>query len=51
MGNLKQAPLHLTEGLTAKLVGDRPAFGKGVARLPIEGKLVDRPSGHKETGR
>lgn len=43
MGNLKPAPLPLTPALAAKLAGDRPAFGMGIARLPIEGTLVDRP--------
>jgi hypothetical protein len=45
MANLKPAPLHLTEAVTAKLVGDRPAFGKGVTHLALKGKLVDRPKG------
>lgn len=49
MGNLKPAPLFLSTDLVAKLVGDRPAFGKGIARVPFVeptaplGKLVDRP--------
>lgn len=38
-GNLKSAPLPLTAALVAKLTGDRPAFGKGIARLPIEGTV------------
>lgn len=42
-GNLKAAPLALTPALVAKLTGDRPAFGRGIVRVPIEGKLVDRP--------
>jgi hypothetical protein len=36
-GNLKTPPLALTPGLVAKLVGARPALGKGIAHLPIEG--------------
>lgn len=43
MSNLKPAPLPLTEALTSKLAGDRPAFGHGIVHLPIEGKLIDRP--------
>lgn len=43
MANLKPAPLFLAPGLVAKLVGDRPGYGKGVERLRMEGKLVDRP--------
>jgi hypothetical protein len=40
--NLKPAPLGLTSDLTAKLVGDRPAYGKGVVRVPFgEFRLVD----------
>ncbi|MEL7784088.1 hypothetical protein AAG607_13760 [Citromicrobium bathyomarinum] len=35
MGNLKSAPIGLTEGVVAKLVGDRPAYGKGVTHVPI----------------
>ena len=35
MGNLKPAPIGLTEGTVAKLVGDRPAYGKGVIRVPM----------------
>lgn len=35
MSNLKPAPLGLTEGTVAKLVGDRPAYGKHIVRLPI----------------
>lgn len=42
-GNLRDAPLALTPALVAKLTGDRPAYGKGIMHLPIEGKLVDRP--------
>lgn len=45
VGNLKPAPLFLSVELVAKLVGDRPAYGKGVERLRIEGQLVDRPQG------
>ena len=41
--NLKPAPIGLTESVVAKLTGDRPAYGKGVVRVPIEGALVDRP--------
>jgi len=44
-GNLKPAPLQLTESVVAKLVGDRPAYGSGVVRVPFEGVLVDRPRG------
>ena len=40
VGNLKGAPIGLTADLTAKLVGDRPAYGKGIAHLPIEGTLA-----------
>ena len=36
MSNLKPAPLFLNEGTVAKLVGDRPAYGKGVIHVPIE---------------
>ena len=44
--NLKPAPLSLTPAVTAKLVGDRPAYGKGVVHVPLgEIKLVDRPKG------
>lgn len=43
MSNLKPAPMPLTADLTAKLAGDRPAFGKGIVHLPIVGKLIDRP--------
>lgn len=35
-GNLKSAPLALTTGLVAKLVGDRPAYGRGIVRIPLE---------------
>lgn len=35
MSNLKPAPLDLTPALVAKLVGDRPAHGKGIARVPL----------------
>lgn len=45
MSNLKPAPLPLTPAVAAKLTGDRPALGRGVVHLPIEGKLVDRPKG------
>lgn len=43
MSNLKPAPFALTPALTAKLAGDRPAYGAGIVRVPIAGKLVDRP--------
>ncbi|NCP19037.1 MAG: hypothetical protein GW855_07760 [Erythrobacter sp.] len=33
--NVKPAPPGLTEGLVAKMVGDRPAYGKGIAHIPI----------------
>ncbi len=36
---LKPAPLALTGDLVAKLVGDRPAYGKGIAHLPLEGTV------------
>jgi len=40
--NLKPAPLGLTSDLTAKLIGDRPAYGNGVTRVPFgEFRLVD----------
>ena len=48
MANLKSPPLFLDEALTAKLAGDRPAYGRGVARLPLKGKLVDRPKGGRD---
>ena len=48
-GNLKPAPLQLTESLVAKLVGDRPAYGNGVVRVPFEGVLVDRPRGGEKS--
>ena len=34
--NVKPAPLGLTEGVVAKMVGDRPAYGRGVVHVPIE---------------
>lgn len=37
MSNLKPAPLPFTPDLVAKLVGDRPAYGKGIVRVPVEG--------------
>jgi len=40
-GNLKPAPLPLTGDLVAKLTGVRPAFGKGVVHLPIEGSTAE----------
>ncbi|MBD3728732.1 MAG: hypothetical protein IE933_03420 [Sphingomonadales bacterium] len=44
MSNLKPGPIFLTPELTAKLVGDRPAYGKGIAHLPFgQRPLVDRP--------
>jgi len=43
VSNLEPAPFFLTSAVVAKLAGDRPAFGKGIAHLPVEGKLVDRP--------
>lgn len=39
MSNLKPAPFSLTGDVVAKLVGDRPAFGKGVVRVPFQGKI------------
>ena len=42
MSNLKPAPLPLTPDVVAKLAGDRPALGKGIIHLTIEGKLRDR---------
>jgi len=38
-GNLRPAPLALTPALVAKLVGDRPAYGKGIVHVPFEGKV------------
>ena len=38
-GNLKPAPLALTPALVGKLAGDRPAYGAGIAHLPLEGKV------------
>ncbi|MEL7754037.1 hypothetical protein VO57_008710 [Citromicrobium bathyomarinum] len=35
MSNVKPAPIGLTEGVVAKMVGDRPAYGKGIVRVPI----------------
>jgi len=49
MANLKPAPLHLTSALVAKLTGDRPAYGKGVVRIPLQGELVDQPKGSEES--
>lgn len=48
-GNLKPAPLDLTPAVTAKLIGDWPAYGRGIARIPVlDTKLVDQvPSGEK----
>ena len=44
MDGLKPAPFALTPALVAKLVGDRPAYGKGIAHLPVLPiALVDRP--------
>lgn len=43
--NLKPAPLGLTGAVVAKLVDDRPAYGKGIARIPLQGKLVDQAKG------
>jgi hypothetical protein len=43
--NLKPAPLGLTTAVTAKMVGDRPAVGKGVVHVPLEGRLVDQAKG------
>lgn len=34
-GNLKPAPLPLTGDLVAKLVGDRPAYGRGIRHVPV----------------
>tara|TARA_B100001179_G_scaffold211998_1_gene179649 strand:+ start:2444 stop:2665 length:222 start_codon:yes stop_codon:yes gene_type:complete len=40
--NLKPAPLSLTEDVVAKLAGERPAFGKGIVRVPVASfRLVD----------
>lgn len=36
MSNVKPAPIGLTEGVVAKMVGDRPPFGRGVIHVPIE---------------
>ena len=35
MSNVKPAPLSLTEGTVAKLVGDRPAYGQGIVHVPM----------------
>jgi len=35
MSNVKPAPLGLTEGVVAKMVGDRPAYGRCVVHVPI----------------
>ncbi|ALG60875.1 MULTISPECIES: hypothetical protein [Citromicrobium] len=35
MSNVKPAPIGLTEGVVAKMVGDRPACGKGVIHVPV----------------
>lgn len=43
MGNLKPAPIFLTESVVAKLCGDQPAYGAGIARVPVEGVKVDQP--------
>ncbi|MGB3166017.1 MAG: hypothetical protein WBA68_04490 [Alteraurantiacibacter sp.] len=48
MGNLKTAPLALTPAVVTKIVGDRPAIGKGVTHVPLKGKLVDRPKGGED---
>lgn len=48
-GNLKPAPFALTPALVGKLLGDRPAYGAGIARLPIEGVLVDRSANEDPT--
>lgn len=45
MSNLKPAPISLTASVTAKLTGDRPAYGKGVTRIPVETGLVDQARG------
>lgn len=42
VGNLKPAPLALTADVVAKLVGDRPPFGKSIVHLPNEGKVCCR---------
>ncbi len=34
-GNLKPAPLSLTPAVVAKLLGDQPAYGRGIARVPF----------------
>lgn len=41
MSNLKRAPLPLTGELVAKLVGDRPAYGKGLTYLLIRKAAAD----------
>ena len=51
MSNLKPAPIALTPELVAKLVGDRPAYGKGLVRLPIEGKLGVSPTDQRGSDR
>ncbi len=43
MSNLRPAPLALTPAIVAKIVGDRPAYGKGITHIPLEGVLVGRP--------
>jgi hypothetical protein len=46
MSNLKPAPFSLTPDLVAKLTGDQPAFGKGIERVPMLGRVneFDRPA-------
>ncbi len=39
MSNLKPAPLAFTPELVAKLVGDRPAYGRGITRIALEGRV------------
>ena len=42
MSNLKPAPFSLTGDVVAKLVGDRPSYGKGIVRVPFEGTIGSR---------
>ena len=45
MSNLKRPPLPLTDDVVAKLGSDRPAYGRGIVRVPLLGKvnMNDRP--------
>lgn len=45
MANVKSAPLALTPAVVEKLTGARPAYGKGIVRVAIKGRLVDQAKG------